>query len=132
MALHDPISDLLARVRNAQNVNHAQTVCRSSTLAARVLSVLQSEGFIYGYEKVSIRPGVENLEIRLKYYEGMPAIKMLKRVSTPGRRVYSSVDDLRQVRNGLGVSVLSTSKGVLSDREARRLHIGGEILFEVF
>lgn len=128
----DPISDLITRIRNAHMAKHRVTHSPSSTFRKGVLAVLQREGYIRGFEEVQDRPGVASLKIELKYHEGVPAIRTLRRRSKPGCRVYSSVAKLPRVHNGLGVSVLSTPLGVLSDLEAREKNVGGEVLFEVF
>lgn len=130
MNLSDPLGDMLTRIRNAQMRNQSKVVTPASKLRARVLEVLQSEGFIRGYVEVE-RGGHKSIEIELKYYEGSPVISDLKRVSKPGRRVYSSVTEIPLVRNGLGISILSTSKGVMSDNTAREQNVGGEILCRV-
>ncbi len=130
MNLSDPLGDMLTRIRNAQMRNQSKVVTPASKLRARVLEVLQSEGFIRGYVEVE-RGGHKSIEIELKYYEGSPVISDLKRVSKPGRRVYSSVTEIPLVRNGLGISILSTSKGVMSDNMAREQNVGGEILCRV-
>ena len=104
----------------------------ASKLRAWVLDVLQDEGYIRGYEKIDGKDGHPALRIELKYYEGTPVIREVKRVSKPGRRVYMSVNDIPQVRQGLGVSIVSTSKGVMSDAKARAANIGGEVLCTVF
>ena len=130
--MNDPIGDMLTRIRNAQ-MRHKSTVrTPASKLRAWVLDVLADEGYIRGYEEVTGDAGHKELEISLKYYEGTPVIRELKRVSKPGRRVYMSRGDLPQVRQGLGVSIVSTSKGVMSDRSARAAHVGGEVLCTVF
>lgn len=131
MNISDPIGDLLTRIRNAQMRGMNKVVSPSSKMRARVLAVLQSEGFIRGYSEVEAG-GFRNLEIELKYFEGQPVIQEIKRISKPGRRVYSSVKDIPLVRNGLGISILSTSHGVMSDTQARTKNIGGEILCRVF
>mgnify|MGYP006276096709 FL=1 len=130
MNLSDPLGDMLTRIRNAQMRNQSKVVTPASKLRARVLEVLQAEGFIRGYVEVE-KDGHKSLEIELKYYEGSPVISDLKRVSKPGRRVYSSVTDIPLVQNGLGISILSTSKGVMSDNMAREQNVGGEILCRV-
>lgn len=131
MSMNDPLGDMLTRIRNAQMRGMSKVVTPSSKLRARVLDVLQSEGYIRGYAEIE-KDGHKNLEIELKYYEGQPVISEIKRVSKPGRRVYSSVTDIPLVRNGLGISILSTSKGVMSDNVARNENVGGEVLCRVF
>ncbi len=131
MSMTDPLGDMLTRIRNAQMRGKSKVISPASKLRGNVLDVLQREGFVRGYATVE-KDGHATLEIELKYYEGAPVIQEIKRVSTPGRRVYSSVKDLPSVRNGLGVSILSTPQGVMSDTEARERNVGGEILCQVF
>ena len=131
MNISDPLGDMLTRIRNAQMRGMSTVVTPASKLRSRVLEVLQSEGYIRGYTEIE-KDGHKNLEIELKYYEGQPVISEIKRVSKPGRRVYSSVSDIPLVRNGLGISILSTSKGVMSDNVARSENVGGEVLCRVF
>jgi small subunit ribosomal protein S8 len=128
----DPLGDMLTRIRNAQMRCKSTVSTPASRLRIWVLDVLKDEGYIRGYEKTTGENGHPALEISLKYYEGTPVIRELKRVSTPGRRVYLSVKDLPQVRQGLGVSIVSTSKGVMSDAHARQANVGGEVLCTVF
>ncbi len=132
MSLSDPIADMLARIKNAQGRSHANVVCRSSRMNKSILDLLKEEGFVESYEEKSVREGIDELVVKLKYYQGKPTIKMLKRVSRPGRRVYSSFSDLKPVYNGLGLSVLSTSKGIITDATARAEKLGGEVLFQVY
>ena len=132
MSLSDPLGDMLTRIRNAQRARQTACVAPASKLRANVLEVLKREGFIRGYTAEDVRPGVRNLRIELKYSEGEPAIKEISRVSTPGRRVYSKIRELPRVYAGLGVSILSTPRGVLSDAEARAANVGGEVLCRVF
>lgn len=127
----DPIGDLLTRIRNGQLRRTAKVRSPNSRLRIRVLDVLQEEGFIKGYAEVEYK-GHKELEIELKYHDGEPVIHELKRVSTPGRRVYSSVSELKPHRQGLGVSILSTPQGVMTDQSAREKNVGGEILCQVF
>ena len=127
----DPIGDLLSRIRNGQLRRKNKISSPNSRLRIRLLDVLQAEGFIRGYAEVEIK-GHKELEIELKYHEGEPAIRELKRVSTPGRRVYSSVNDLKPHRQGLGVSIISTPQGVMTDTSAREKNVGGEVLCQVF
>src|SRR5215471_12890444 len=121
MAINDPIGDLLARIRNGQSRGLAKVTTPASNLRGRVLDVLKSEGFIRGY-----------VEVELKYHEGRPVIRELTRISTPGRRVYNSVSDLKPHRGGLGISILSTPQGVMSDTDARAKNVGGEVICRVF
>ena len=132
MTMTDPIGDMLTRIRNAQMRSKSKVATPASRLRARVLDVLQEEGFIRGYAQVDYDGGKSELEIELKYYDGQPVIKNLQRVSKPGRRVYSSVRNLPTVANGLGVAILSTPKGVMSDAKARVENVGGEVLCSVF
>jgi small subunit ribosomal protein S8 len=132
MAVNDPLGDMLTRIRNAQMRGKSKTSTPASKLRAHVLEVLKEEGYIRGYaviEKVGTKP---EIEIELKYYEGNPVIQQIRRVSKPGRRVYSAVRDLPRVRNGLGIAILSTPKGVMSDASARSENVGGEVLCHVF
>ena len=132
MAVTDPIGDLLSRIRNGQLRGLAKIKSPNSRLRARLLDVLQAEGFIRGYAEVEFKTGMRELEIELKYHEGSPVIRELKRVSTPGRRVYASVKDLKPHRQGLGVSIVSTPQGVMTDTAAREKNVGGEVLCQVF
>ena len=130
--MNDPLGDMLTRIRNAQMRGKSTVRTPASKLRAWVLDVLKDEGYIRGYEAGTDAKGHPELVISLKYYEGTPVIRELKRISTPGRRVYMSVKDIPQVRNGLGVSIVSTPKGVMSDASARAAHVGGEVLCTVF
>lgn len=133
MAITDPIGDLLTRIRNGQLRGTAKIKSPNSRLRVRLLDVLQQEGFIRGYAEVEFKDsGRKELEIELKYHEGRPAIRELKRVSTPGRRVYTSVRELKPHRQGLGVSIVSTPQGVMTDSSAREKNVGGEVLCQVF
>ncbi|KIM00044.1 SSU ribosomal protein S8p (S15Ae) [Paramagnetospirillum magnetotacticum MS-1] len=132
MSMTDPLGDLLTRIRNGQRANKSTVVSPASSLRANVLEVLKREGYIRGYSRSELRPGVAQLSIELKYHEGQPVIREISRVSTPGRRVYSKIADLRRVANGLGITILSTPRGVMSDTEARTQNVGGEVLCEVF
>ena len=132
MSINDPLGDMLARIRNAQMRHKTKVTTPSSKLREHVLDVLVEEGFIRGYSRVDYAGGKSEFDIELKYFDGEPVIKDIKRISTPGRRVYSSVRDLPTVANGLGVSILSTPKGVMSDSRARTENVGGEILCSVF
>jgi small subunit ribosomal protein S8 len=132
MAVNDPLGDMLTRIRNAQQRRRPKVVSPASNLRARVLDVLAEEGYIRGYTRVDRKQGVSELEIELKYSNGQPAIREIQRVSKPGRRVYSQMRDLPTVANGLGVAILSTPKGVMSDVRAREEKVGGEILCNVF
>ena len=132
MSMSDPLGDMITRIRNAQRSRHANCVAPASKLRANVLEALKREGFIRGYAAEELRPGIAQLRIELKYSEGEPVIKEITRVSKPGRRVYSKIKELPRVYAGLGVSILSTPRGVLSDGEARAANVGGEVLFRVF
>ena len=132
MALNDPVGDLITRIRNAQLRNKSKVSSPGSKLRARVLDVLKTEGYIRDYAEVKYDNGRTELEIELKYFDGAPVIREIARVSKPGRRVYKAVRDLATVANGLGVAILSTPKGVMSDSRARQENVGGEILCNVF
>ena len=132
MPMNDPLGDMLTRIRNAQMRGKSVVRTPASKLRAWVLDVLADEGFIRGYEHVTNAKGHPELEISLKYAEGRPVIRELQRISTPGRRVYSGVREIPQIRNGLGISVVSTPKGVMSDAAARADNVGGELLCRVF
>ena len=131
MSMTDPLGDMLTRIRNGQCAGKRVIAAPASKLRARVLDVLQREGFIRGYSEAAIGPGVRELKIELKYHEGEPAIREISRVSKPGRRVYSKLEDIPRVYNGLGIAILSTPRGVISDTEAREAHVGGEVLCKV-
>ena len=134
MAMTDPLGDMLTRIRNGQQAKKDAVMTPASTLRARVLEVLQREGYIRGFseDETGRMEEHDGLRIELKYFEGEPAIKHVARVSKPGRRVYSGSKELPIVRNGLGITIVSTPKGVLSDAEARTENVGGEVLAEVF
>src|SRR6266576_3687037 len=132
MAVNDPIGDMITRIRNAQMRNKSKVSMPGSKQRERVLEVLKTEGFIRGYASVAHASGRSELEIELKYFDGEPVIREIERVSKPGRRVYASVKSLPRVNNGLGISVLSTPKGIMADHDARDANVGGEILFTVF
>ncbi|MBA5725762.1 MULTISPECIES: 30S ribosomal protein S8 [Bombella] len=132
MSMSDPLGDMLTRVRNAQRARHAACVAPASKLRASVLEALKREGYIRGYTTEEVRKGISQFRIELKYADGQPVIREIHRVSRPGRRVYSKIKELPRVYAGLGVSILSTPRGVLSDVEARAANVGGEILCRVF
>ena len=132
MQLNDPIGDLIARINNAQMRKKPKVSTPGSRLRVSVLEVLQSEGFIRGYAKVDHSDGRSELEIELKYFDGEPVIREMSRVSKPGRRVYVAVRNLPRINNGLGISILSTPKGVMADHDARDANVGGEVLCTVF
>jgi small subunit ribosomal protein S8 len=131
MALTDPLGDMLTRIRNGQQARKDSILTPASKLRANVLDVLQREGYIRGYSEEELA-GQKGLRIELKYFEGQPAIQHVARVSKPGRRVYSASRELPRIRNGLGITIVSTPRGVLSDAEARDQNVGGEVLAEVF
>ncbi len=130
--MNDPIGDMLTRIRNAQMRGKSTVNTPASKLRGWVLDVLANEGYIRGYENATSKTGFPELEISLKYFDGAPVIKELKRVSTPGRRVYSGAQDIPTVRQGLGVAIVSTPKGVMSDAQARSANVGGEVLCTIF
>ena len=132
MSFNDSLSDMLARIKNAHNANKTFTSCYKSKLNLNVLSVLKDEGYIRDFQDVESRKGFSNIKIDLKYHNGTPVIKKIKRISKPGIRVYSKINDLPKSYGGLGISILSTPKGVMSDQKARDNNVGGEILCEVF
>jgi small subunit ribosomal protein S8 len=131
MPMTDPLGDMLTRIRNGQQARKDSILTPASKLRAHVLDVLQREGYIRGYSE-EVLAGQKGLRIELKYFEGQPAIQHLVRVSKPGRRVYSGSRELPRIRNGLGITIVSTPRGVLSDAEARDQNVGGEVLAEVF
>ena len=131
-AINDPLSDLIARIKNAAMRKRSKVTTPASRLRQRVLDVLQDEGYIRGYALVE-KPGeFPVFEVELKYFDGEPVIAEIARVSKPGRRVYSSIKDLKPIKNGLGISILSTPKGVMSDTAARDQNVGGEVLCRVY
>ena len=132
MSMSDTLGDMLTWIRNGQTANKSVVDAPASRFRGNVLDVLKREGYIRNFSKVEKRPGINEFKIELKYYDGKPVISEIKRVSTPGRRVYSSIDDLPKTYNGLGISILSTPRGVMSDNEARAAHVGGEVLCQVF
>lgn len=132
MALSDPLGDMLTRIRNGQRAGQAVVNSPASKLRANVLEVLKREGYIRDYQMHERDGGKNELAIELKYYEGEGVIRTIQRISKPGRRVYSGVSDLKPHRSGLGISILSTPSGVLSDHEARSQNVGGEVLCQIF
>ena len=132
MAFNDSLSDMLARIKNAHKASKNFTLCYNSKLNANVLIVLKDEGYIRDFQNVEIRNGISDIKIELKYHLGVPVIKKIKRVSKPGIRVYSKIKELSKPFGGLGIAILSTPKGVMSDQQARVNNVGGEILCEVF
>lgn len=132
MTMSDPLGDMLTRIRNGQRARQAVVASPASKIRANVLEVLKREGYIRGFTRENIRPGVMELRIELKYVDGEPVIREISRVSKPGRRIYSRITDLPRSYNGLGISILSTPRGVMSDNEARAAKVGGEVLCRVF
>ena len=131
MTMTDPISDLLTRIRNGQQVRKAKVLCPASGLKVSILKVLKDEGFIRNFEVLDSEQG-KQIEISLKYFDGKPAIKEISRISKPGMRVYSSVKDMPSYKNNMGISILSTSKGVMTNFSAKDANIGGEVLCRVY
>jgi len=131
MSMNDPIGDLLTRIRNAQMRNKSKVSTPNSRLRESVIEVLKNEGYIRGYAVVE-REGRSEIEIELKYFDGEPVIREIERVSKPGRRVYTSVKNMPRINNGLGITIVSTPKGVMADHDARDANVGGEILCTVF
>ena len=132
MSMSDTLGDMLTRVRNGQTTNKKVVDAPASRFRKNVLEVLKREGFIRNFEEKEMRPGINFFEIELKYYNGKPVISEIKRVSKPGRRVYSSIKNLQKTYNGLGISILSTPRGVMSDNEAREANVGGEVLCTIY
>ena len=132
MSMTDPLGDMLTRIRNALMRGKNKVSSPASSLRANVLDVLKAEGYIRGYTRVDFNNGKAELDIELKYFEGAPVIREITRISKPGRRVYSSVKSIPRVANGLGVSILSTPKGVMADHDAREQNVGGEVLCQIF
>ena len=132
MSMSDPLGDMLTRIRNGQNARKSVVSSPASRFRTNVLEVLKREGYIRDFSAAEVRPGITELQIELKYHEGQPVISEIVRVSRPGRRVYSGIKDLKRSYNGLGISILSTPRGVLSDNEARMANVGGEVLCQVF
>ena len=132
MAVNDPLGDMLTRIRNAQTRKRGKVTTPGSSLRQKVLDVLQAEGYIRGYTTTAFGNGRNEFEIELKYFDNEPVIRKIERVSKPGRRVYVNVESAPRVANGLGVSILSTPKGVMADHAAREQHVGGEVLCTVF
>ena len=132
MSMSDTLGDMLTRIRNGQTTNKKVVDAPASSFRKNVLEVLKREGFIRNFEEKEIKPGINSFEIELKYYNGKPVISEIKRVSKPGRRVYSSIKNLQKTYNGLGISILSTPRGVMSDNEAREANVGGEVLCTIY
>jgi small subunit ribosomal protein S8 len=132
MTMSDPLGDMLTRIRNGQRARQAVVASPASKIRSNVLEVLKREGYIRGFTREPVRPGIAELRIELKYVDGEPVIREISRVSKPGRRIYSRIADLPRFYNGLGISILSTPRGVMSDNEARAAKVGGEVLCRVF
>lgn len=132
MSMTDPIADLLTRIRNAQSSGHATTTSPSSMMRKKILEVLAEEGYIRGYSEQEASKNIKTLTIELKYAEGKPVIQELVRISKPGRRVYTDVRGIKPVHSGLGINILSTSQGVMSEITAREKNLGGEVICQVF
>jgi small subunit ribosomal protein S8 len=132
MSMTDPLGDMLTRIRNAQRAHKSIVAAPASRARANVLEVLKREGYIRGFTREDVRPGVAEFKIELKYVDGEPVIREISRISKPGRRIYSKVTDLPRIYNGLGIAILSTPRGVMSDNEARAANVGGEIICRVF
>lgn len=132
MAINDPLGDMLTRIRNAQMRRKDRVSTPGSRIRANVLDVLKEEGYIRGYTTTDFGNGRSEFEIELKYFDGLPVIRQIERVSRPGRRVYAAVDATPRVANGLGITIVSTPKGVMADHMARENNVGGEILCKVF
>ncbi|HEX3183078.1 MAG TPA: 30S ribosomal protein S8 [Beijerinckiaceae bacterium] len=132
MAINDPLGDMLTRIRNAQMRKKGKVTTPGSRIRANVLDVLKDEGYIRGYSTTDLGNGRTEFDVELKYYEGQPVIREIERVSKPGRRVYAAVDGMPRVGNGLGITIVSTSKGVMADHAAREANVGGEVLCKVF
>src|SRR6202012_1464550 len=132
MSMSDPLGDMLTRIRNGQRARQAVVASPASKMRANLLEVLKREGYIRGFSRHALRPGLAELKIELKYIDGEPVIREISRVSKPGRRIYSRIADLPRIYNGLGIAILSTPRGVMSDNEARAANVGGEVLCRVF
>lgn len=132
MAMSDPLGDMLTRIRNGQRTGKSKVRAPASKLRANVLEVLRREGYIRGFRTEAVQTGLNEVEIELKYNDGSPVIQEIARVSRPGRRVYSKIKELPRFYNGLGITILSTPRGVMSDQEARAANVGGEVLCRVF
>ncbi|MDP3870833.1 30S ribosomal protein S8 [Phenylobacterium sp.] len=130
--VNDPVGDMIARIKNAATRGRSKVLCPASKMRARVLDVLADEGYIRGYHLVQVPGAFPEFEIELKYFDGQPVIVEIRRVSKPGRRVYSSISDLKPVKIGIGISILSSPKGVMSDTAARDANVGGEVLCRVY
>jgi len=132
MTMSDPVADMLTRIRNAQMVGKPRVTCQASKHKEKILEVLLREGYIRGFKRVDVRQGIQDLEVELKYFEGKPVIQKIKKFSKPGLRQYSAVKALPKFYNGLGISIISTSKGLMTDAEARDANLGGEVICQLF
>lgn len=132
MSFSDPIADLITRIRNAQRIGKSAVKCPASKLKMNVLEVLKKEGYIEDFSQDESAPSKKEIEVKLRYVEGRPVIQEIDRISKPGRRIYTSVKQMPKVRSGLGIYVVSTNQGIMSDHAARERQVGGEILFKVF
>jgi small subunit ribosomal protein S8 len=132
MSMSDPLGDMLTRIRNGQRAGLKTVACSASNLRANVLNVLKSSGYIRGFSEETDDRGLKNFRIELKYESGQPVIKELNRVSKPGRRIYTNVESMPRFYNGLGITIVSTPKGVMADNDAREANVGGEVLCQVF
>jgi small subunit ribosomal protein S8 len=132
MSMTDPVADLLTRIRNGQQAKKDSIVAPASKLRENLLDVLRREGYIRNFKRYNVKTGIDEIKIELKYFDGEPVIREINRVSRPGCRVYSKIKDLPKVYNGLGIAILSTPRGVMSDAEAREANVGGEVLCHVF
>lgn len=132
MTMSDPISDMLTRIRNAHAARKAHVMVPASKEKEAILAVLQSEGYIRAYTRENVRPNIDEIRVELKYYDGKPVITQIQRRSTPGRRVYVGVSEIKPIANGLGINILATSQGIMSDVKAKQLNVGGELLCSVF
>jgi len=132
MSMTDPVADLLTRIRNGQQAKKDSIVAPASKLRENLLDVLRREGYIRNFERYNVKTGIDEIKIELKYFDGEPVIREINRVSRPCCRVYSKIKDLPKVYNGLGIAILSTPRGIMSDAEAREANVGGEVLCHVF
>lgn len=132
MSMSDPLADMIARIRNGQKARKAQVAVKAAKLHTAVLGVLKEEGYIRGFADKEIRKGVRETVVDLRYHEGQPAIREIERISSPGRRVYSGIKSLARPHGGLGVAIVSTPQGVMSDSAARTKNVGGEVICRVY
>lgn len=132
MVMSDPVADMLTRIRNAQQAGLNRVTCTVSKHKEQILNLMQREGYIRGFKQREIRKGISQFDVDLKYYDGTPVISFIKKVSKPGRRVYSDVNALPKVYNGLGIAIISTPKGLMTDAEARQANVGGEVICQIF